>query len=452
MATPIDLTGQFMASLISTMTRLSVMYKDCPKTIKHVAELLSHKDEARTRERSVKMWHKTMQPFYVDIAQTKDEERRNRAMEKALASNWFFVQMDMLEKWQHPTFDRSREKFVHAIRVLNGLAFMQNSFLGKFIEAMTGVLEKLGLDRGVDSGKEGSVPGTLNPEAIMDILPQLLDIINPDTLIEINRMLPHVTYVLGGKDKLLGMLDEALGTKGAMRPLLMQLLGAVLPVMGEAGLGGGDAGEKAEDEAGAGAGAATASSAGTAGTPAGTGSQEAFVERTTSTIRDLIERIADPDNEDPLGETMGQFGLDMSKLREGEAGAGGGEGGEDGGGSSRKSTLDVEEIKRAFEMFKDQLGGEGTLGLLTSALTEKLQSGEGLSGGIEEMSALAAEALQMNGVELGEDQLQAVRSFTSAISAITGEAVGSGEEGAAAADGEEVAAQTAEPVDQDAFV
>jgi hypothetical protein len=68
------------------------------------------------------------------------------------------------------------------------------------------------------------------------------------------------------------------------------------------------------------------------------------------------------------------------------------------------------------------------------------------------MSALAAEALQMNGVELGEDQLQAVRSFTSAISAITGEAVGSGEEGSAAADGEEVAAQTAEPVDEDAFV
>ena len=57
------------------------------------------------------------------------------------------------------------------------------------------------------------------------MVPQLLELINPNTLMEINRMLPHVAYVLGGKEKLVGMLDETLGEAGTMKPMILEMLG-----------------------------------------------------------------------------------------------------------------------------------------------------------------------------------------------------------------------------------
>jgi hypothetical protein len=413
-----DLTGQFMQSLVGTMLVLRKMYPQCERTQKHVSEVHGHSSEPKTRTRSIKMWHKSMQPLYVDIAQTKDEARRNKAMQNALSRNWFFTEMRMLDKWNSESFDKAREKFVHAIRVLNGLAYMQNSFLGKLGVAIQEIMKRI-KPEALSGGGAGDLMSALGSDALMDLIPKIVELINPDTLLEINRMLPHVTYVLGGKDKLLEMLNLTLGDSGSMKPVLMQVLGTLMPMMSgmsgmsgmAAGGGEGEGGER-EGEAGGGGGAHGGEDGGipegrtAAAAAGGVGAmfkemaemnQDELLDKGTDTIRKLIERISDPDNEDPIGQTLGGFGIDVSKIKR-----------EDGKGPR---VMDADEIKRSFQMFKDQFG-DGALASVGSLISDKLSSGD---INLQEITEMATSALEVNGVELGEDQKKAVNKLTATV-------------------------------------
>jgi len=369
-----------MQSLVSTLAVLKKMYPDCSKTQAHVDAVISHSKEAKTISRSIKMWHKSMDPFYVDIAQTKDVERRHRGVHQGLLRNWFFLEMDMATKWKDDAFDPSREKFIHALRVLNGLAFMQNSFLGKLGGAIQEITKKMKL--GDHDGGPPDIMSALGSDTIMEIIPKIMELVNIDTLLEINRMLPHVTYILGGKDKLLGMLDQTLGDSGTMKPILMQMMSTLMPMMAMAG------GAAGGDAAGEGTGEFTEEKG------------KEFVEKSTTTIRSLIERISDPDNVDPIGETLGGFGIDMSKLQR-EGGA---------------RVMDPEEIKRSFQVFKDQFG-DGALASVGSLLQDKFASG---NVNMEEMTELAKETLSLNGIEIKEEQLEAVRKLTTVVAQLGG--------------------------------
>lgn len=385
----LDLSSQFMQSLVSTLGVLKKMYPDCSKTQAHVDAVISHSNEAKTISRSIKMWHKSMDPFYVDIAQTKDVERRHRGVHQGLLRNWFFLEMDMATKWKDAAFDPSREKFIHALRVLNGLAFMQNSFLGKLGGAIQEITKKMKL--GSDGEHPPDIMSALGSDTIMEIIPKIMELVNVDTLLEINRMLPHVTYILGGKDKLLGMLDQTLGDSGSIKPILMQMMTTLMPMMAMAGNAGGDS-------VGEGTGEFTEEKG------------KEFVEKSTTTIRSLIERISDPDNVDPIGETLSGFGIDMSKLQR-EGGA---------------RVMDPEEIKRSFQVFKDQFG-DGALASVGSLLQEKFASG---NVNMEEMTELAKETLSMNGIEIKEEQMEAVRKLTTVVAQL-GEGAGEADEAGA---------------------
>jgi hypothetical protein len=356
-----------------------------------VAEFGKHVHEERTRERSIRWWHRSMERHYVAIAQTKDEDRQRKAMAQGLRDNWFFAQMDMAPKWEDASFDASRERFVHAVRVLNGLAFMQNSFLGKMTEAFNSIAERM-------AGKDPMA--ALSSETIMELVPQLLELINPSTLSEINRMLPHVAYVLGGKDKLVGMLDETLGEAGTMKPMIMEMLGTLMPAMqGAMGGAAGSEGEAALPE---------------------------FMARSTATVRDIIEKIADPDNENSLAEVLESFGVS------GEAAAKMfGEGGAEGAGPQ----MNAEDIVRAFEGFRETLGEHGeALGAIGSLLSDRLASG---SVDTEELTAMATEALRLKGIELEDTQLEAVRNLSSTLQRGLGGVLQRAEAGAEGAEGAE---------------
>jgi hypothetical protein len=400
-APSLDLVGQFMVTLTETLRRLAIMYADCPRTQAHVAEFLRHVDEERTRQRSVKMWHKAMQPHYVAIAQTKDAARRGRAMLEALRGNWFFAQMGMAEKWEDAAFDPSRERFLEAVRVLNGLAFMQHSFLGKLSEAMQGITAKLAARGG---GLEA-----LDAESMMDLLPELMGLINQDTLQEINRMLPHVVYVIGGKDKMMAMLDQAVGETGAMKGVIAELLGAFIPAEAAA----------AEGEEATGPGGA-AGAAGAAASP------EAFIDRGISTVRDIFEKIADPDNENSLSEVLESFGM-----RGPAEGGEGGEGAED-EAAGAPPAMDADAIRAAFEEIAEQFGegSGGALAAIGGVLREGFSGGDGgFAGGAEELTTLAAEALRVRGINVDESQLEAVRRLTGAFSRMAEGGAGPGEAG-----------------------
>jgi hypothetical protein len=425
-APSLDLIGQFMVTLSETMSRLAIMYRDCPRTTAHVAEFLRHTGEERTRQRSVKMWHKAMQPHYVAIAQTKDAARRERAMLEALRGNWFFAQMGMAEKWADPAFDPSRERFLEAVRVLNGLAFMQHSFLGKLSEAMQGITAKLAARGG---GLE-----SLDAESMMDLLPELMGLVNQDTLQEINRMLPHVVYVIGGKDKLMGMLDQAVGETGAMKGVIAELLGAFIPAAGAAGAeGAGADGEAASPFAGAAAEAAA--------------SPEAFIDRGISTVRDIFEKIADPDNENSLAEVLESFGMGPPPAASGD---------DEDEAAGPPPAMDADAIRTAFEEITEQFGegSGGALGAIGSVLREHLSGGGGGSGeegggfglGAEELTSLAAEALRVRGIDVDESQLEAVRRLTGAFSRMAaGGGADSGSGSGSGAEGPEEGAEGPEP-------
>lgn len=390
----LDLTAQFMTSLTETMKRLAVMYADCPRTQAHVAEFLRHVDEPRTRQRSVKMWHRAMQPHYVAIAQTKDPARLDRAMRAGMEANWFFAQMEMVAKWADPSFEPSRERFVHAVRVLNGVAFMEHSFLGKLSDALKSITTKLAARGG---GME-----SLDPEAMMELLPELLSLVNQDTLQEINRMLPHVVYVVGGKERLMGMLDQAVGESGPMKGMISELLGAFMPAAG------------GEEEGGGGGGGSDDGAA--AGGAAGAATPSELMDRGMATVRDIFEKIADPDNENSMTEVLESFGLGAGGAK---AGGGGAEGAEEGSSSSSSAppglALDADSIRSAFEGLMEQFGeGSGAMGAIGSVISQHL-GGEGGGAGMdaEELTSLAAEALRVQGIEVDEGQLAAVRRLTS---------------------------------------
>jgi hypothetical protein len=377
----LDLVGQFMVSLKETMARLAVMYSDCAVTQRHVAEFLKHVDEPRTRQRSVRMWHKAMQPHYVAIAQTKDPARLDRAMRSGLEANWFFAQMGMAAKWADPSFDPSRERFVNAVRVLNGIAFMEHSFLGKLSEALKTITAKM-------AARGGTGLEAIDAESMMELLPELLTLVNQDTLQEINRMLPHVVYVVGGKEKLMGMLDAAIGESGAMKGMISELLGAFMsPEMAAAAAGVGAAGTP-EGETPTPAGAAT---------PAAT---EALLTRGLTTVRDIFERVADPDNENSLTEVMESFGLNAAAGGEGTTATG-----------EPPLAMNAESIRAAFEGIMEQFAdGSGAIGAIGSAITKHMTEGGAID--TEELTTLAAEALRVQGIEVDDSQLEAVRKMT----------------------------------------
>jgi hypothetical protein len=422
----LDMREQFMATLAATLARLRDMYPGCPRAQRHVAEFLRHVDEARTRERSIKMWHRSMEAHYVAISQTRDAARREAALLAGMRANWFLAGLGMAEKWADPAFAPSRERFLQTVRVLNGLAFLQHSFLGKLAGALSQVTERLG--RRAGGGEEGggaaaaaaaaaNPMGLLEDPALLDVMPQLLELIQPETLHEINRMLPHVTHILGGKDRLLAMLDQTLGEGGPMKGVLDQVLGALL---------GAEAGESGSSSAG-GAGAA-----GGSGSGSGSAAPESPAPLSTSafagTLREIIERVSDPDNDSALTDTLAAMGLDLSAAM---VGAGGG--GEKGGaGAAAPLALSPDDIRAAFEGFREQFG-EGALGDLLGTLGGGSGGGESFS--MERLAAMAAGAMGEEG-EGGAEGAETVARLTAAIAAL--------QEGmAAAGDPKEAAAETA---------
>jgi hypothetical protein len=398
----LDMREQFMSTLAATMARLRDMYPACERTQRHVGEFLKHVDEGRTRERSIKMWHRSMEPHYVAISQTKNAERSEAALVAGLRANWFMNGLGMAEKWHEEAFAPSRERFLQTIRVLNGLAFLQHSFLGKLAGALSQVTERLAASqarRAEAAGAEGgggeeegmagaaaSAMGMLDDPALLDVMPQLLEIIQPETLHEINRMLPHVTHILGGKERLLAMLDQTLGEGGPMKGVLDQVLGALLG-------GGGEGGA-------AGAAGAAAGAEGDSATDAPSAASPLSASGFASTLREIIERVSDPDNDTAFTDTLASMGLDVSAAM---VGGGGGEGGTGG------LALGAEDIRAAFEGFREQFG-EGALGQVLSGLSES--GGEGFS--MESLAAMAAGAV---GAEEGEGA-ETVARLTAAISAL----------------------------------
>jgi hypothetical protein len=373
----LDLVGQFMVSLTETMKRLALMYTDCPRTQAHVAEILKHVDEDRTRQRSVKMWHRAMQPHYVSIAQTKDQERRDKAVRAALEANWFFAQMDMATKWQDPSFDPSRERFVNVIRVLNGLAFMEHSFLGKLSEALRSITAKM-------SARGGGIEA-LDTESIFELLPEIMGLVNQDTLQEINRMLPHVVYVVGGKEKLLAMLDSAVGESGPMKAMMGELLATMMPST------------PAADEA--------------------TPKVDDVLDRGLSTVRDIFEKIADPDNESSLTDVLESFGVNAASTED-----------------SAPMSMNADAIRSAFEGLMEQFGeGSGAVGAIGNVLRQQFQEGGAGEVNAEELTSLAAEALRVQGIEVDDSQLEAVKRLTSAFGKMNAETSPPGETAGAAA-------------------
>jgi hypothetical protein len=421
-----DISTQFMATLSDTMQQLASMYPDCAVTQKHVAEFMKHVAEPRTITRSVQMWHRSMQPHYTALAQTKDTARLDGAMVTALRGNWFMAQMDMAGKWADPSFDDSRARFVDAIRVLNGLAFMQHSFLGKLTETLKPLAEKLTKAASATGGEAGvpnlaGLMGGLAEEDMARLLPQLMELLNGDTLMEVNRMLPHLAHVLGGKERLMGILETTLGggeMGGEMGGIMAQMLGAMM------GGGGGVAGGGLFGGAAGGVGGGE----GAAGAGSGSGSSPVPpipVEALTSTVRGIIEQIADPDNENGLNDLLSSFGVDVA----GAAGAGE-EGGEGGGAGGLK--MDPDDILRAFQAIKDQFGEGGGMGDLAGMVRDKLASGD---FDPNEIAQFAASALNVEGMQIGEEQLAAIRTLTQNMTA--GMAAGrGGDEGEGEGEGE----------------
>jgi hypothetical protein len=407
-APSLDMREQFMATLAATLCRLRDMYPECARTARHVGEFLKHVDEARTRERSIKMWHKAMEPHYVAISQTRDAGRGEAALLAGMRANWFLSGLGMAEKWAEPAFAPSRERFLQTIRVLNGLAFLQHSFLGKLAGALSQVTERLGRKAAAAgaAGEEGEGAAMSNPlglledPALLDVMPQLLELIQPETLHEINRMLPHVTHILGGKERLLAMLDQTLGEGGPMKGVLDQVLGALI-----GGGGGGEgaaAGAEAEAAEGGGAG-------GGAGTAAAAASSAPLLSTSgfSSTLRGIIERVSDPDNDTAFTDTLAELGLDVSAAM-----AGGGGGAEGAGGLA----MGAEDIRAAFEGFRDQFG-EGALGEL---LAGAAGGGGGEGGEMFSLERLAAMAAGAVGGEEGGEGAETVARLTAAIAALQG--------------------------------
>jgi hypothetical protein len=107
--------------------------------------------------------------------------------------------------------------------------------------------------------------------------------------------------------------------------------------------------------------------------------------------------------------------------------------GEAGGGAPMAMNADA--IRAAFEDFADQFGGEGSgaLSAIGSVLRDQFAGGADGSGGggfamgAEELTSLAAEALRVQGIEVGEEQLETVRKLTGAFSKMAERAAEDGE-------------------------
>jgi len=446
-AATLDMREQFMATLGATMGRLRDMYPGCERTRRHVTELLAHMDEARTRERSIKMWHRSMEPHYVAISQTRDAERCEAALLAGMRANWFLSGAGMADKWLDESFAPSRERFLQTVRVLNGLAFLQHSFLGKLAGALSQVTERLAASSaaaaaaadaaGGDAGAAaaaGGIPGMalLEDPALLDVMPQLLEIIQPETLHEINRMLPHVTHILGGKERLLAMLDQTLGEGGPMKGVLDQLLGALLGGDGAAAGGNGTS-------SGGEGGAASAAEGDDEGAAGGIGSTGDGSGAFAATLREIIERVSDPDNDTAFTDTLASMGLDVSAAIAPGGYGGGGDGDDDDDAAASGAVglaMTAEDIRAAFEGFKDQFG-DIALGDIASLVAgggggEDEDGGGGMGGfSMERLAAMAAGAL--GGGEEGDgaagitpEQTETVARLSAVISALQNSATAAG--------------------------
>lgn len=347
----LQLTPQFMGALTALMRRLAKMYKSCEVTQHHVAELLEHADEPLTQQRSVVMWHRAMESYYIDIVQTKDTARRDKAIRRALESNWFFSTMEMAAKWDDVSFDRSREKFVDAVRVLNAFAYLQQSFIGKLSGAVATIVERLGDNAG------GITPDGVSTDVIMDIIPQLMDLMNPETMIELNRVLPHMVYVLGGRDKLSAMLDDALSGSSPVNNVLMQLISAM-----------------GTDES----------------------SSQEILNGSRESIRGILEKIADPDVDDALGEVVSEFGF----------------------GGELASVLDAESVRSMFAALQESGidGEEGVGGMLQETISMISNFYEThADASVDDLSEVARSMLQERGISIDDDHIDSVRRIAESV-------------------------------------
>lgn len=357
-----DLESLFMTALGELLDKLRTLYPRCKRTGPHVDAFHAHRAEPGVAARSLSMWHRSMQPFYVDIAQSKDEERLRRALRAAVGKNWFFTEMRMPAKMANASFAPSLPSFTKAVRYLNGIAFMQNSFLGKLTEAF----KELGPD--VD-------PIASAPELASRVLKHL----NADTFMEISRMLPHVIHVLGGVEQFDALLDQALSDKdSAMKPVFDQLLSSFMPDAPDA------------DEA---------------------------LREGRGMVRDVLTRLADPDNEQSLLEVVGE-------IRGGEK-------------------MSREQLEEAFSSLRESFD-ESTIMDTLGALTSFAADHEGAT--FDEVQAAAREALASKGFTVSDEQVESMRkaaqaivgaseggdaadvvgAVTEAVSAVTGAGAGAG--------------------------
>ena len=315
----------FMRALHDLLNKLRKMYPKCKMTQRHVQEFNEHWKEPEVCRRSAIMWHKVMKPFYIDIAQTKNEERALHAIRQSIQTNWFFQQMSMDKKWDRESFDASRPGFVREIRYINGLAFLQNSFLGQ----LSTVFQELATHE--------------NPMSnVGSFASKVMKHLNADALDEISRMLPHVIHILGGMEQFDSLLDQALSTEAEMKPVIHEMLSSFVDTEEF-----GDIHEALK------------------------GSRER--------VREVITRLADPDNEESLYEVVGEI---------------------------RGEKLSKEQLAEAFESLKETFN-EDMINNAVSAVTAF--ASEHADADLDQISEAARLTLMDQGFEISNDQLKSMR-------------------------------------------
>lgn len=208
-----DLTDQFFQVLDRLLHNLGHLYPKDESVQSLVRNFDENKDKDKVLERSLAMWHASMEPFYLDIAQTKNQNQTAKALARSFEKNWFFRQLGMERKWKSSSFNPSREVFVQAVRVLNGLAFLQHSFISQLGDVMSTLAQRF-------QGNE------LSPDAIHDVMEEMMRVINPDSFGEITRMFPHLVHIVGGIEHMQEMIDAAFSESGQFSGILHELIGA----------------------------------------------------------------------------------------------------------------------------------------------------------------------------------------------------------------------------------
>ena len=321
----------FMRALYDLLNKLQRMYPKCKTTQRHVQEFNEHHSDPGVIRRSVNMWHKVMQPFYIDIAQTKNEERVHRAIRQCLEKNWFFSQMSMQKKWDRESFAPSRPGFVREVRYVNGLAFLQNSFLGR----LSSVFQELAAHEDPMSN-------------VGNFASKVLKHITADAFDEISRMLPHVIHILGGMDQFDTLLDQALSAETHMKPVIQEMLSSFVDT----------------EEI---------------------GDVHEVLEGSKDKVKEVITRLADPDNENSLYEVVGEI---------------------------RGEKLSKEQLAEAFDSLKETFS-EDMVNNAVSAVT--MFATENADASLDEISEAARLTLTDQGLDISETQFESMRNAAKAL-------------------------------------